>query len=200
MQLNNSRISATAGQQSSTGNGGNITINADILAASNNSRITANAFEGRGGNIQINTKGLFLSPDSQITASSERGINGTVQINADTYLNNVTAKPEIVIQTPEMTSICQGRSRGNSEFFITGTGALAPSPEDLPDTQSTWQRNSTEKIPQLRLNKENPEIIEAQGWVKNPDGSVTLTAQADVVNPDATKSASSCNSYISTKG
>lgn len=196
LQLNeNSSISATA---DNNGNGGNISINAGIVLAQKNSNITANAFEGRGGNIQINTKGLFLSPDSQITASSERGINGTVQINADTYLNDVTAKPEIVLQTPEMTSICQGRSRGNSEFFITGTGALAPSPEDLPDTQSTWRRNFNEKSSQLTTSTDTTEIVEAQGWVKNSDGSVTLTAQANVINPDATQSASSCNSDTNT--
>lgn len=200
IKLSQAKISATAGQQSSIGNGGNIQINASVIAGFNNSSITANAFEGRGGNIQINAKGLFLSPDSQITASSERGIDGTVQINADTSLNDVTAKPEIFLQTPEITSICQGRSSGNSEFFITGTGGLAPSPENLPDTQSTWQRNSHEKSSQFTTSPDTTEIIEAQGWVKNPDGSVTLIAQANVVNPDVTQSANSCNSDKNTTG
>ncbi|MEA5567613.1 filamentous hemagglutinin N-terminal domain-containing protein [Anabaena sp. UHCC 0399] len=195
--LDNSTITTTA---SGNGNGGNININASVIAASNNSSITANAFEGRGGNIQINTKGLFLSPDSQITASSERGINGTVQINADTSLNDVTAKPEIVLQTPEITSICQGRSSGNSEFVITGTGGLAPNPENLPDTQSTWQRNSHDKSSQFTTSPDTTEIVEAQGWVKNPDGSVTLTAQANIVNPDATQSANSCDSDTNNTG
>jgi large exoprotein involved in heme utilization and adhesion len=93
-----------------------------------------------------------------------------------------------------------GRSSGNSEFFITGTGGLAASPENLPDTQSTWQRNSHEKSSQFTTSPDTTEIIEAQGWVKNPDGSITLTAQANVVNPDATQSANSCNSDKNTTG
>ncbi|OCQ90681.1 hypothetical protein BCD64_28925 [Nostoc sp. MBR 210] len=42
VQLNNGNISATAGQQGTNGNGGNILINADVIAGFNNSRITAN--------------------------------------------------------------------------------------------------------------------------------------------------------------
>ncbi|WP_256872019.1 filamentous hemagglutinin N-terminal domain-containing protein [Nostoc sp. TCL26-01] len=192
---NNSIITTTA---ENNGNGGNINIKTNNLIAQGNSAITANAFEGRGGNIQINTKGLFLSPDSQIIASSERGIDGTVEINADTYLNEVPAKPEVVLQTPKITSICLGRASGNSEFFITGTGGLATNPEDLPDPQSIWTRNSNKKISQLTISDNTTEIVEAQGWIKNLDGSVTLTAHANVVNPDTTQSASSCKSDTNT--
>jgi large exoprotein involved in heme utilization and adhesion len=72
-----------------SGNGGNITIDTDILAVLENSRITANAFQGTGGNITINTQGLFVAPTSKITASSTLGISGVVDIN--TEINSVEA-------------------------------------------------------------------------------------------------------------
>jgi large exoprotein involved in heme utilization and adhesion len=50
----NSLINATAG---GTGNGGNITINAPVIAGFENSDIIANAVQGNGGNITITTQG-----------------------------------------------------------------------------------------------------------------------------------------------
>lgn len=87
LQLRNgSNITATAG---GTGNGGNITVNTDTLAAlpKENSDISANAFMGNGGNIQITTQGLFgIAPKtlrtslSDITASSDLGIDGVIDV------------------------------------------------------------------------------------------------------------------------
>jgi filamentous hemagglutinin family protein len=77
----NSAITATAGRDGGRGNGGNITVSTDVLAALENSDITANAYLGNGGKIQISTRGIFLSPDSDITASSQYGLSGTVEIN-----------------------------------------------------------------------------------------------------------------------
>ena len=74
----NGRITTSAG---GNGNGGNITIAAQTIAAQKESRITANAIKGRGGNINIKATGLFVSPDSSITATSESGIDGTVNID-----------------------------------------------------------------------------------------------------------------------
>ncbi|MEH2323120.1 MAG: filamentous hemagglutinin N-terminal domain-containing protein, partial [Nostoc sp.] len=51
LQLQDGIISATAGTQGTNGDGGNIIVNTDILAALGNSRITANAYKGRGGNV-----------------------------------------------------------------------------------------------------------------------------------------------------
>lgn len=68
--LRNGEVSTSA---LGTGNGGDINVYTDILAAVEQSNITATAIEGRGGNISITTQGLFLSPDSRIDASSEQG-------------------------------------------------------------------------------------------------------------------------------
>jgi filamentous hemagglutinin family protein len=194
LQLNNGLISATAGQLGSSGNGGNITVNTGILIGSNNSQITANAFEGRGGNIQINAQGVFLSPNTQVSSKSERGIDGTVDINANVFLAQTPVKSQTVQESPQIVSTCQGRSntKGNNEFIITGTGGLPASSEQLPDVESTWQANSTENISYIEPTADN-EIIEVQGWVKNSDGSITLTAQANRVSANANQSASSCN-------
>ncbi|BAT56735.1 Filamentous haemagglutinin-like protein (plasmid) [Nostoc sp. NIES-3756] len=189
--LNNGIVSATAG---GSGNGGNIIVNTGILVGSNNSQIVANAFEGRGGKIQINAPGFFLSSDSRIDSRSQRGIDGTVDINANVFLAQTPVKSQAFQESPQIVSTCQGRSntKGNNEFIITGTGGLPTSSEQLPDVESTWQANSTENISYIEPTVDN-EIIEVQGWVKNSDGSITLTAQANPVSANANQSASSCN-------
>ncbi|MEJ1935489.1 filamentous hemagglutinin, partial [Nostoc sp. NIES-2111] len=189
--LNNGIVSATAG---GSGNGGNIIVNTGILVGSNNSQIVANAFEGRGGKIQINAPGFFLSSDSQIDSRSQRGIDGTVDINANVFLAQTPVKPQAFQEPPQIVSTCQGRSntKGNNEFIITGTGGLPASSEQLPDVESTWQANSTENISYIEPTVDN-EIMEVQGWVRNSDGSITLTAQANRVSANANQSASSCN-------
>jgi len=57
------QISTTAGTAQTGGNGGNITINAPsgfiVAGATENSDITANAFNGSGGRVMIKTAGIF---------------------------------------------------------------------------------------------------------------------------------------------
>lgn len=185
--LGNGNISATAGQQGTKGDGGNIIINTDILVALNSSAIAANAFEGRGGNIQINAKGFFVSPDSKLTASSERGVQGTVEINVqDRNPSQTKVQPEAIAQTPEVASVCQGRSgKVASTFVNVGTGGLPVEFDNELDSNSIWQRNSVslESIDNSKqassLVEEPTQIVEAQGWMLNSDGDVVLTAQAN---------------------
>ncbi|MBW4557150.1 MAG: filamentous hemagglutinin N-terminal domain-containing protein [Trichormus sp. ATA11-4-KO1] len=202
IQLRNGDISATAGQQGSDGNGGNITINTDILLAIKNSSITANAFEGRGGNIKIDTKGLFLSPDSQITASSERGIDGTVQINS-LIRNHVetTAEPEAVQADTKIASVCQGRSGtiASSKLTITGTGGLPPSSNDLLDSNFvlnnsfvSLQKTDNNTVSKQLISEEPIGIVEAQGLMQNSHGKLFLTAEPNSVIPNTSLSAHSC--------
>ena len=83
----NSSITTNAGNQ---GDGGNITINSDFIAAPlfQDNDISANADKGNGGNVAINTLGLLglaaAEEDSptrnDITATSETGLSGTVAI------------------------------------------------------------------------------------------------------------------------
>ncbi len=205
VQLNDASISATAGQQGTNGDGGNIIINTDILVAIKNSSITANAFEGQGGNIRIDTKGLFLSPDSKITASSRFGLNGTIQINS-LFSNPVQAKaePEAIRATLEIASVCQSRSGGGkNKFVVTGIDNLLPSPNDLPSNSPIWQDNSLSGLAannssgELKfIAQEATPIIEAQALIKKSDGTVVLTAKSDQVIADAALFASLCSAEI----
>lgn len=201
LKLLDSIITATAG---GNGDGGNITINTNILVAIKNSTITANAFEGQGGNIKIDTKGLFLSPDSKITASSRFGLNGTIQINT-LFTNPVQAKaePEAIRATPEIASVCQGRSGtvARSKLVVTGTNGLPTSSNDLPASNLSWQSNfapdeaiNNLQKPKSYSSEEPTQIIEAQALIQDSDGNFILTAkQPNTVVPNASLSASSCS-------
>ncbi|MBE9210872.1 filamentous hemagglutinin N-terminal domain-containing protein [Nostoc sp. LEGE 06077] len=184
VQLNNGNISATAGQQGTNGNGGNIRINADVIAGFNNSRITADAFQGRGGNIRINTQGLFLSPNSLVTASSQQGIDGNVETNVSrTQSELVNAQLELPKSTPEIASVCPGKAGAENRFVITGKGGLPSSPLESAYINPTWQPRVSNTASTIN-NFDEPKfsttkIIPAQGWQFNNDGTVTLVAQAN---------------------
>lgn len=201
--LNNGIISATAGQQGSSGNGGNIRINADVITGFNNSQITANAFEGRGGNITINTQGLFFSEDSQFTASSQRGINGVIDINASiTQPEIVKAQPELSIPHSEIASVCQARTNSNvtpNQFMITGSSGIPQGLNNIPVSNVNWQDNS---IANERTNSESlksslpqeaTKITPAQGWQFNKDGTVTLIEAPNTTSAEVSLSSDPCS-------
>ncbi|HAX90183.1 MAG TPA: hypothetical protein DCY91_29060 [Cyanobacteria bacterium UBA11370] len=204
-----SQISTTAGTDDAGGNGGNITINTGFIAAvsEENSDITANAFEGRGGNINITAQGVFgidfrdrLTPLSDITASSELGIDGVVQINTpnvDPSRGLVTLPANLVDASRLVAQGCRagGGNIANKlgEFFITGRGGLPPSPGETLSSQAVWQDLRPVATPIAHDDTEAAgyeesapkQIVEAQGWVKSPDGQVILTAEAPNVTPHA---------------
>ncbi|BAY41264.1 filamentous hemagglutinin-like protein (plasmid) [Nostoc sp. NIES-2111] len=200
LSLDNSRITATAG---GSGNGGNIKINTAILVGSNNSQITANAFEGRGGNIQINAKGVFLSSDSQVESRSERGIDGTVNINANVFLTETPVTSQTVQELPKIASVCSGTSGILTGKFIVRGRESAPANIDEPlYNQSFLETNlasvdSNELLAKTQALKiEEPmQIVEAQGWVIDAKGQVTLVAtKPNNVTPNSLASARSCSS------
>jgi large exoprotein involved in heme utilization and adhesion len=192
----NSVISTTAG---GSGNGGNIKIDTDILAALEDSDITANAFTGTGGNIQITTQGLFLSPDSQITASSERGIDGVVEINAPDInpSQGLVALPAQLVDTSGLIAqTCPAsRGQGQSEFIVTGRGGLPDNPSEMLNGDAIEVNLATlnpkaenRSSPTVSTNPTAPApvpIVEAQGWVTGKNGEVILTAFAPTVTPQS---------------
>lgn len=198
LQLGNSAITASAGGNS---NGGNIKIDTSILTTTGSSSIVANAIRGNGGRVSINTQGFFRSPDTAIAASSQLGINGTVQIN--TLLVNPSpdlTQPEVIRSTPEIASVCQGRSNAAaSEYVITGTGGIPSSPDDLLSSNGGWHDNSVVPIadedlgePNSSIPREPTQLVEAQGWRQNPDGTIILTAEPNTAIPDSSASTVSC--------
>ncbi|MFW9264570.1 filamentous hemagglutinin N-terminal domain-containing protein [Nostoc sp. CALU 546] len=207
VRLDNGIISATAGQQGANGDGGNITVDTDVLFSLENSTITANAFEGRGGNIWINVRDAFLfSRNSLIEASSEFGINGTVQINGLAIdSRGIKAAPEVVQETPKISSGCAAQSGTGTDMLTVASNSPPPNFDEYLDSQPIWQRNfisfeSIKHSSELNLStiKETTKIVEAQSWVIDSRGNVELVATApNQVTLDSFLSTSSCTSLSS---
>lgn len=203
--LRDGSISTTAGEQGTSGDGGNITIDTKNLLSLGDSSITANAFTGKGGNIFINTNWFFSSRNSRFEASSQFGINGQVEINGFyLYPGGIKAAPEAIRATLEIASVCQSRSGGGkNKFVVTGIDNLLPSPNDLPSNSPIWQdnslsglaaNNSSEELKSIA--QEVTPIIEAQALINKSDGTVVLTAKSDQVTADAALFASLCSAEI----
>lgn len=188
LQLSNSSfISATAGTEGGTGNGGNITISTNTLVVTGNSDITANAFSGKGGNIQINSFGIFRSPNSAITASSQNGISGDVQVRTtDSNVQNALAPLSSNFAVSEAvlaTSCFAGGSGLQSSFTAIGTGGLPSTPYDALTSQYNLNiiQNIAETTSYITTGrseiitwKEGDPIQEAQGMVILDDGRIVL--------------------------
>jgi large exoprotein involved in heme utilization and adhesion len=177
--------------------GGNITIDTGVLAALENSDISADSQDFRGGNVNITAQGIFgtklrsqLTPESDITATgADSSLNGTVTLNtpdADPSqgLANLSAEPVNV----EVARDCQAGGKQTSiGFFNTGRGGLAPNPYEPISSNEIWEdvasstqgtassasTDSTSAAPATPPDK----IVEAQGWLVNEKGQVFLVAQ-----------------------
>ncbi|MEH2233049.1 MAG: filamentous hemagglutinin N-terminal domain-containing protein [Nostoc sp.] len=210
---NSSQISTTVGTASASGNGGNITINAPngflVAVLSENSDITANAFEGRGGNINIKARNVLgigrqeqQTPQSDITASSELGINGNIEITTpdiDPTRGLVELPINLVDASNQISTACTpGTRQFQNTFVATGRGGLPMSPtEPLQDssTVSAWvrlkpnaEKANTTPVPQPTAVSTTPiaatiPIVEASGWVIDRKGNIELVAQVPQLNP-----------------
>ena len=191
----NSPISTSAGTEQAGGNGGNITINAPLIVAvpSEDSDITTNAFTGRGGTINITTQGIYglqfrprQTPLSDITASSQFGVNGVVTINTpDVDPSRGLAELPVEPVNVEVAQGCHGGGEQASvEFFNTGKGGFAPNPYEPISSSDIWEDvpRSTQRTENSAPASASPatlsdKIVEAQGWIVNEKGEVTLVAQ-----------------------
>jgi filamentous hemagglutinin family protein len=179
---NNSQISTTAGNQKFGGDGGDITLDSPFIVAvpQANSNISANAFSGRGGNIRITTQGLFgiESRDrtdtglSSITASSEFGVSGTIDLNTPDIdpSQGIAALPSTVIDTDALlASSCIARRSRQGRFVVTGTGGLAPQPDDLANSAFP----TYELMPQPPA-PDSASVIEADRIEQTATGEIVL--------------------------
>jgi len=175
-------ISSTAGTNQAGGDGGNITFNGNFIVAvpRENSNISANAFTGRGGNIRITTQGLFgIEPRtttttglSSITASSQFGISGTITLNTPNVdpSRGTAALPTGVIDTNALiASSCVARRSRQGRFVITGTGGLAPQPDDLANAAFP----TYELVPQ-QPSQSSTSVTEADRIYRLSTGEVVL--------------------------
>jgi len=172
--------------------GGNITIDTENLVALENSDISANAEDAFGGRITINALGIFgtefrdgQTDRSDITATSELGpaFSGEVNLNTpdvDPSAGLVEFDDSIQdISSLIDQNLCQ-EGQG-SEFTITGQGGLPPTPRDSLSPSSLWEDSRTPPTPETVIPPES-EFVEAQGWVKTPEG-IQLIVNPDHVTP-----------------
>ncbi|MGM3309261.1 two-partner secretion domain-containing protein [Anabaena sp. WFMT] len=180
--------------------GGNITIVTDVLAAAENSDISANSTDFRGGKVTITTQGVFgtqfrdqLTPESDITATgASPEFSGTVQINqlsTDPSQGLIDLSTSVIDTDNQVAQGCAAGSKFASrenKFTIIGRGGLPSSPDDL----FTGTRALVDLVELVSNQQNNPdiqpvgvsdriptEIVEAQGWVVDAKGQVNLVAQ-----------------------
>lgn len=195
-------ISATT----TSGLGGNITIDTEFLIGSGNSDIVANAFDGMGGFIQITATGILgletrnqLTDSSDITAFSQQNpqLNGTVEINTLEIDQNFSLLE--LPSNPVSAQVVQACERGDSEqeskFIISGRGGLPDSPQGnlssdfgLEDWRAIEGQDSSTSVSDERLyetsHDQTKQIVEANKLVFDSDGTAMLVADnsADKLN------------------
>ncbi|MDJ0634024.1 MAG: hypothetical protein QNJ34_12610, partial [Xenococcaceae cyanobacterium MO_188.B29] len=201
---NNSQITTNA---QGTATGGDIEIDSDIIAAVNNSDITANAVEGAGGDINITAQLVGIeareeeSPNTNdITASSELGVDGTITIDNpnDDPLKGLLTVPSVPIDAARIfaQNVCKfedGKIAKGSSFIITGRGGFVPTaadPIDNRDRVVNWAKREDIKVSedgsvavrqrseQETLETSDRVIQQAQGLVIASDGTAWLTAES----------------------
>ncbi|HEY9672678.1 MAG TPA: S-layer family protein [Waterburya sp.] len=213
---NNSSITASAG---GTGNGGNITINTSSLVAlpSENSDIRADSVNARGGNVTINTSGLFgiefrdrNTPLSDITATGASSeLSGTVEVNVqdvDPTRGLARLPTDVVNASGAIDQAC--RDVRGSSFVVTGRGGLPPTPQQALGDDPRWRDWRTPAVVSRQLNatgngilppsvnsaSTKSAVVEATGWVIEPDGKVILTATAPhVTSPNRWEQPVNCD-------
>jgi filamentous hemagglutinin family protein len=195
------------------GNGGNLKINTDLLVALENSDISTNSLDSRGGTVTIDAQGIFgtefrdrSTSESDITATGRSfELNGVVQINTpDIDFTRATAQPVAEPESFEVASVCQGRAGiATSELINAGTGGIPISPRDPLNSNSGWYDNSLpaptpdsskEAAQSIDTETNKPEqIIEAQGWKWNADGTLSMTLEPEEVVPYSSLTTPSCH-------
>lgn len=187
-----SRIQTNAGNSV----GGNIEIDTQTLTALEDSDISANSESFKGGRVTIFAQGIFATefrlfptPDSDITATGGTPeLNGMVELNTP-EIDSTAGLVELSSQALDVFHpISQDPCRHprNSSFIVIGRGGLSDDPRQFLQAQSLWTdwrdvqsfRSQTSTLAREPSSSSVfPPLIEAQGWVKHPDGTVELVAQ-----------------------
>ena len=216
---NGSLITTRAGQEGGGGDGGNIEITAKFIAAvsAEDSNIFANAFSGSGGNILLNAEAIFglfpqerLTRLSDIVASSELGASGMIDINRpDIDPQSSLLQVSTEFRDPEELAVEVCGARGvyqKGKFTITGKSGVPADPleqlgggvgiEDLGISPEGESHDARPMPPQgsirRRLAEDIPKpLVEVQGWTRDANGKVVLTAQVSGTH----KRQSICHDY-----
>ncbi len=178
------------------GSGGKITINAaGIFGLKPRTRQELEGLLQTSDPIKLNPNQL---PTSDITAISQ----SNPSLNGDLNLNTPDIDPSKGLQELPLNivdvfglinqNLCVA-SQG-SEFIVTGRGGLPASPYGVLSADTTWEdwwmSPQTQTKPTPTINNPTPQkqtestaILEAQGWVKDANGNVILTAKPVTVTP-----------------
>ena len=194
-----SEITTNAG---GTAEGGNITIDTDVLAAIENSDISANSQNALGGQVIITASGIFGTEyrDQQTSLSDITATGGTPELSGSVEINRLDVDPtqglvelptELVDASNSIAQACpSGVREGKSKFIVTGRGGLPPDPlspltGDRVLTNLATLDNEIENVSSPDEGATNPTqvsaattIVEATGWMVNKRGQVVLTATA----------------------
>lgn len=177
--------------------GGNINIDTGVLAALENSDISANSQTARGGQVFINAQGLFGTENSDITATGGTpDLSGTVEIK--TPDTNPTSRLVVLPQIPvDVSSLidrrCSTGNRQTSRFINTGRGGQPPTPNEPLNSNTGWvdarqlPPEGHHPSPPTSVLPENitTNLIEAQGWIINASGKIELVANAPTITPSS---------------
>ena len=180
-----SEITATAGINQGSGNGGDIDIQAEFLVGQPEglNQIIANAFAGNGGNIDIAVTSIFGEQFLNLSASSQLGLPGTIDIDSpdiDPSSSLVELPTNLVDASTLIADFCavDGHQR-QSQFVVTGPGGLPIRPTShptglilLPDLGPLATHTPVTNTAMSQ---------EAQGWSLAANGDIVLLANP--VNP-----------------
>ncbi|UKO95861.1 two-partner secretion domain-containing protein [Nostoc sp. UHCC 0870] len=210
--LENSDITANA----FAGTGGKVTINAkNIFGFVPRTRAELVELLGTENPEELNASKLPTN-DITAFSQQNPSLNGDVEINTpdvDPSQGLVELPTNVVEASRQIASICHTEKKTErSSFITTGRGGVTPNPTDtLTDDAvlADWiklpvdhQENGADNIQRrkeentgkiksgdrLRWSIADPssQIIEAQGWVIDPNGNIVLVAQAPTVKPHST--------------
>ena len=171
--------------------GGNININSDIIAALENSDISANSANSRGGKVKINTQGIFgtqfrdaPTSKSDITATGgSPEFSGTVQINTLGIdpTQGLVNLPVIPVDTKVAQGCYAGGSQAQSEFTITGRGGLPPNPGEPLSTDAVSVNLVTLENPEARHEERNRATQSQSHTREHPQKSSSANPPTQIV-------------------
>ncbi|AFZ02793.1 filamentous hemagglutinin N-terminal domain-containing protein [Calothrix sp. PCC 6303] len=197
--------------------GGNININTEVLAALQNSDISANSANFRGGKVFINAEGIIgtqfrnsLTDESDITATgASPELSGKVEIispDTDPSRGFIQLREGLKDQSDQIDQLCGRGKKPLGRFVVTGRNGTIPSNPiinlmqgeiDYSELATLDESNATTKLSSIPdgLMVKNPEpnrIVEAQAIVRGADGILYLVDKAPTVRPNSRPTVSAC--------